>query len=136
MPRTIFVDLPVEDLDASRAFSTALGSSVDPRCSDDSAACVVVDETICVMLLTRARSSDSITGEVGDPGATEVISALSASSREEVGDLLARALGADGQPWRPVMDEDSVYGASVQEPDGHVWEFFVMGAPVMEAPAT
>ena len=67
MRRMIFVTLPVSDLPASRAFYTSLGITVNETFSDDQVTAVVVSDTIVLMLLTRDRFGDFVTGAVGDP---------------------------------------------------------------------
>jgi len=125
--RTIFVNLPVEDVTASRAFFTSLGFSFNDQFSDNSAACLVVEENISVMLLARSRFADFVNGEIADAFATtEVLTCLSAGSRAEVDDLLARALEAGATPWKPTTDAGPMYGASFQDLDGHVWELVHM----------
>jgi uncharacterized protein len=124
--RMIFVNLPVVDLKASAEFFTRLGFEVDPQFSDDSCACLVVDQNIFVMLLDQERFRTLINGEVGDPARTEVVTCLSAESRQQVDDTLAAALAAGGKPWRPVVEDGPMYGASFQDLDGHVWELMHM----------
>jgi predicted lactoylglutathione lyase len=125
--RMIFVNLPVRNLEASKAFFSALGFGFDTRMTDENAACMIVSETSFVMLLTQARFRDFITGEISDAHkATEVLTCLSAESREEVDDLLARALAAGAKPWKPAMDYGFMYGVSFQDLDGHVWELMHM----------
>ncbi|MFE5735380.1 VOC family protein, partial [Streptomyces sp. NPDC056528] len=51
----IFVNLPVKDLDVSRAFFEKLGYSFNPQFSDDTAACLVISDTIFAMLLTEEK---------------------------------------------------------------------------------
>ena len=53
MPQMIFVNLPVADLDRARAFYEAIGFTTDPKFTNDRAACMVLSETIYVMLLTH-----------------------------------------------------------------------------------
>ena len=119
----IFLNLPVKDLEASRGFFGELGFDFNPQFSDDSAACMVVDDNIFVMLLVEDRFKDFINGEIADATkATEAITALSAESREQVDELVDKALAAGGRPWKPVLDEGPMYGGSFQDPDGHVWE--------------
>ena len=121
--RAIFVNLPVTDLARATAFYTGLGFGLDERFSDENAASVVVSEQITVMLLSRQRFADFVPGEVGDPAqATSVINALSADSREEADELLARALANGGKPWQPAQDHGFMYGTSFTDPDGNVWE--------------
>lgn len=125
--RMIFVNLPVRDLPASKRFFAALGFSFNEQFTDDTAACMVVDANIFVMLLTHARFRDFINGEISDATTdTEVLTALSTDSRAEVDDMLARALAAGAKPWKPIMDMGFMYGCSFQDLDGHVWEIIHM----------
>jgi predicted lactoylglutathione lyase len=42
MNKQIFVNLPVKDLDKSKAFFNALGYSFNPQFTNDSGACMVI----------------------------------------------------------------------------------------------
>lgn len=55
MPRMIFINLPVADLNASMDFYSALGFENNPQFTDETAACMVWSETIHVMLLTHDK---------------------------------------------------------------------------------
>ena len=121
--RMIFLTLPVADLPASRAFFAALGFAFNSDFSDPSCACMVVDRNIFVMLLVRRRFGDLVAGRIADPkAATEVITCLSAESREQVDATVARAIAAGGRRWRPTVEDGPMYGGSFQDLDGHVWE--------------
>lgn len=123
--RLIFVNLPVRDLAASRAFYAGLGFGFNEQFSDERTTSVVVSDDIVVMLLTRDRFAEFLPegAEVGDPAkTTTVLNALSAESRQEADDLLARALASGGKAWRPAQDHGFMYGVSFTDPDGHVWE--------------
>ncbi len=125
--RSIFVNLPVKDLKASRAFFEALSFSCNPQFSNDDAACVVIDANVYVMLLTETFFQTFLTGEISDANkATEVLTCLSAESRAEVDELMAKAKAAGARPWKPIMDMGPMYGASFQDLDGHVWELMYM----------
>lgn len=52
-PRKMFVNLPLRDLDKSKAFFSTLGFMFDPRFTDEKAACMVVSDEAFVMLLTE-----------------------------------------------------------------------------------
>ena len=127
MPRMIFVNLPVKDLDRSKRFFEDLGFSINPQFTDETAASVVIDENIFAMLLTEERFRDFINGDIADASSTkEALIALSCDSREEGDDLLSTARAAGARDWKPVMDEGPMYGGSFQDPDGHVWELVYM----------
>jgi predicted lactoylglutathione lyase len=125
--RMIFVNLPVKDLEASKRFFGELGFDFNPQFSDETAACMVVDENIFVMLLVEDRFRDFINDEIADTSsATEVLTALSAESREQVDEMIEKAIAAGGKAWKPTMDEGPMYGGSFQDLDGHVWELIYM----------
>ena len=129
MARMIFVNLPVADLDAATRFYAGLGFRLDPRFSDENAACVVVSETICVMLLVQAFFSRFTPAPVGDPQrSTQVVNCLSATTRDEVDDLVLRAVAAGGAEYRPAQEEGGMYGRSFTDVDGHAWEVMHMAA--------
>jgi len=125
--RMMFLNLPVKDLDASREFFAELDFEFNPDFSDDTAACMVVDENIFVMLLVEERFRDFINDEIADAtSTTEAITCLSADSREYVDEMVAKAISAGGKPWRPAMEEGPMYGGSFRDLDGHVWELMYM----------
>lgn len=127
MQRMIFVNLPVADLDAARAFYAGLGFSFNDTFSNDSCAYVSIEDNIAIMLLTKERFSDFVTGEISDAHtSTEALVCLSAESRDEVDSLYRKAIDSGGKPWLPVQDLGFMYGHSFQDPDGHVLEVMWM----------
>lgn len=125
--RMIFVNLPVKNIETSKAFFTALGFSFNPEYSDERTLCMIVEKNIFVMLLQEERFRDFINGEIADAkSSTEVLTCLSASSRQEIDSMLKTALSAGGREWKPVQDHGFMYAASFQDPDGHVWELVYM----------
>ena len=121
--RMIFVNLPVKSVEASRRFFAALGFSFNERFCDANTACLVIEENIFAMLLEHDRFRGFTHGDLADPAnGPEVLLALSAGSREEVDDLLSRALAAGGEAYKPAQDHGFMYGVSFRDPDGHVWE--------------
>jgi predicted lactoylglutathione lyase len=126
MERMIFVNLPVTDLDRANAFYTGLGFSINRQFSDDHCTCVRISEHIYVMLLAQDRFRDFINGPIAEKDSTEVLNALPATSRQEVDELVGRALTHGGKPWKPVQQQGPMYGHSFADPDGHVWEVIHM----------
>ncbi|MEU2821388.1 MULTISPECIES: VOC family protein [unclassified Streptomyces] len=127
MAQMIFVNLPVKDLETAKGFFAKLGYGTNPQFSDDKAACVVISDTIFVMLLTEPRFKDFTKKEIADASrTTEVILALSADSREKVDELADTALASGGSPAGETQDLGFMYGRSFQDPDGHIWEVIWM----------
>ena len=123
MSKLIFVNLPVADLDAAKAFYEAIGFTNNPQFTDETAACMVFSETIHVMLLTHDKFSQFTPKRVADAHRTsEVLIAISADSREAVDDITDRALAAGGREPRDRQDYGFMYSRSFEDPDGHIWE--------------
>ncbi|MER5197033.1 VOC family protein [Streptomyces sp. NPDC002755] len=130
----IFVNLPVNDLDASKKFFTELGYTINPQFSDDNAASVVISETIVAMLLTKPFYSTFTKKEIADASKTsEVLIALSAQSRAKVDELVDRALSLGGSPSGETQDMGFMYGRSFDDLDGHTWEVVWMDPSAIES---
>ncbi|MEE1728402.1 VOC family protein [Streptomyces microflavus] len=133
MAQMIFVNLPVKDLATSKGFFEKLGYGINPQFSDDKTACVVLSDTIFVMLLTEPRFKDFTKKDIADASRTaEVILALSADSREKVDELADAALAAGGSPAGETQDLGFMYGRSFQDPDHHIWEVMWMDPAAVE----
>ena len=127
-PRMIFVNLPVTDLQKSRAFLEALGAVNEPKFTDQTAACMKLSDSIFVMILTHAKFSQFTPRPIADANAgSEVLLCLSADSRESVDSTVRRAVAAGGTA-DPAAKQDYgvMYGRSVADPDGHIWEIMWM----------
>ncbi|MNK17346.1 Glyoxalase-like domain protein [compost metagenome] len=122
-PQMIFVNLPVRDLPASKAFFAALGYTFNPTFTDDNAACMVISDSIFVMLLVEAFFSGFTSKPISDArSSTEVITCLSADSREAVDTLVDKALAAGASEPMPARDYGFMYQRGFQDLDGHLWE--------------
>jgi len=128
MPKQIFVNLPVRDLPKAKAFYEAIGAVNNPQFTDETGACMVVSDTIYVMLLTHAKWAFFTKKPIVDAHReSEVMLALSAESREAV-DALVKAADANGgkADVNPPQDHGFMYGRSFEDVDGHVWEIMFM----------
>ena len=129
MNKQIFLNVPVADLPKSMAFFKALGYSHNPQFTDDTAACVVISETISVMLLTHAKFRQFTPKAICDTTqAVEVLFCLSCESRQEVDDLVAKAVAAGGATYDKAEDFGFMYTHSFVDPDGHGWGLIHMSA--------
>jgi uncharacterized protein len=123
MSKLIFVNLPVADLAAAKAFYEAIGATNNPQFTDESAACMVLSETIHVMLLTHDKFSQFTPKRIADAHqVSEVLICVSADSREAVDEITDKALAAGGREAREKQDYGFMYGRSFEDPDGHIWE--------------
>lgn len=126
--RLIFVNLPVRDLDASKAFFSKLGFTFNAQFTDEKAACMVInDGASYAMLLTEPFFRSFTKRQPCDTSSqTEAMIALACDSKEEVDSMLATAVGAGGAEAGPAQDHGFMYGRSFYDPDGHHWEIFWM----------
>ena len=134
MPTQIFVNLPVADLKRSTDFFTALGFSFNPDFTDETAACLIIDDGHSyAMLLTRDAFKTFTKKELTDTATTtETILALTVDSREAVDDLVDKALTSGGSASTETDEQAGMYGRSFQDPDGHLWEVFHMDVAAMQ----
>ena len=134
MPSMIFVNLPVADVKRSTAFYEAVGATKNPQFSDDSTSCMVISDTIFVMILTHEKFRQFSPKAIPNAHETaQVLLALSADSREAVDDMVAKA-GAQGVKLDPCPQQDYgfMYGRSFEDPDGHIWEVMWMDPAAVE----
>ncbi len=131
MPRQIFVNLPVKSLERSVAFFEGLGFTFNPQFTSETGTCMVVDHNIFVMLLTESFFGTFTNKPVCDASSvTEVLVCLSCESREEVDDLVAKAVAGGGTAPRPAQDHGFMYLHGFEDPDGHIWELaYMQGEP-------
>lgn len=127
MSRKLFVNLPVRDLEASKAFFGALGFAFNPQFTDENAACMIVSEHNYVMLLTEKFFATFTGKPVADARATtEVLVAFDCAGKAAVDDLARRALAAGGREPRAAQDHGFMYQRTIEDLDGHLWEPFWM----------
>ena len=123
MPRMIFVNLPVADLDRSVAFYKAIGAEQNQQFSDETAAMMVLSDAIHVMLLTHDKFRQFTTKRIADSHETaQVLLCISCDSRDGVDDIAEKAIAAGGRETRDKEDHGWMYGRAFEDPDGHTWE--------------
>jgi predicted lactoylglutathione lyase len=126
--KQIFINLPVSDLPKAKALYQAIGAVNNPQFSDATTACMVLSDTIFVMLLTHEKWALFTKKPIADAReASEVMLALSADDRKAV-DAIVDAAGANGGKVdvNPPQDHGFMYGRSFEDVDGHIWEAVFM----------
>lgn len=127
MATKIFINLPVRDLNQTKRFFSHLGYTFNPQFSDEKAACLILGENIFAMMVTEPFFQTFTKKKLCDARqSTEVLLALDASSREEVDEVVRKAIEAGGTVYREPEDHGWMYGHSFADPDGHQWEVLYM----------
>jgi uncharacterized protein len=136
MSKLIFVNLPVANLPAAQAFYEAIGFTNNPQFTDETAACMVLTDTIHVMLLTHEKFAQFTPKAIADAKTmSEVLICISEDSREGVDAITDKALAAGGKEPREKQDYGFMYGRSFEDLDGHIWEPMWMDMAGFEAAA-
>lgn len=129
MNKQIYVNLPVKNLDRAKEFFTSLGFGFNAQFTNEQGACMVVSDDIYVMLLAESFFQTFTHKPIADASKlTEVLVCLSCESRDEVDQLVAKALAAGGKAPRAPQDHGFMYGHGFEDLDGHIWELVYMNA--------
>ena len=121
--KSIFINLPIKDLNKTRDFWLELGFSFNEQFSDDKALCLVLNEgLIHSMLITREYFSTFTNKTIFDGTSTQVILAIQVDSREQVDRIVNRALENGATRYKEPVDQGWMYYDSFTDIDGHQWE--------------
>lgn len=127
MKTKIFVNLPVKDLNKTIDFFTKLGFKFNPQFTNENATCMIVGDDIFVMLLVEKFFKTFTKKEISDTSKnTEVIVALSVEGRENVDQMINKAIEYGGKESREPQDHGWMYGRSFEDINGHLWEIIYM----------
>jgi predicted lactoylglutathione lyase len=127
MHKQIFVNLPVRNIERTKAFFSSLGYGFNPDFSNEQALSMVLGDNLFAMLLAEPFFQGFTKKPVADANkTTEVLVCLSCESRAEVDQLVAKAVAAGGTAPNPPQDHGFMYGHGFTDLDGHGWELVYM----------
>ncbi len=120
--RKLFVNLPVRDLERSKAFFSKLGFELDPRFTGDTAACIVIGGGASAMLLTEPFFETFTERAICDTTThVEALFTVSCESRAEVDELVKIAVDNGGTRAGEPQDHGFMYDWGFYDLDGHGW---------------
>jgi predicted lactoylglutathione lyase len=129
----LFVNIPVADVERSKAFFAELGFTYNPAFTDESAACMLVGEQAFVMLLSREKFAEFAKLPIAEPRThTSALYCFGVSSRDEVDAVSATALAAGGSEADDAEDFGFMYSRSFFDLDGHGWQVMWMDPVAVE----
>ena len=127
MSPTTFVNLPVKDLRRTVDFFSGLGFSFNEQFSDESTTCMIFNDSSYAMLHVEPVFKTFTQQDVTDTSQSrEVIIGLSADSREQVDDLVGKAVAGGGEALGEPVDDGFMYMQAFRDLDGHQWSFIYM----------
>jgi uncharacterized protein len=138
MTKELWLNLPVKNVKASKAFFTKLGFSFNDHFGDsDENVCLMVGEKkIAVMLFAEHMFKNIIRHEIADTkSGNEIIISFDVSSREEVDEIAKKAEEAGGNVFgKPSEIQGWMYGCGFTDLDGHRWNALYMDMSKMQNP--
>jgi len=123
MQTQIFVNLPVKNLLKSILFFTKLGYTFNPKFTNDTATCMIISDTIFVMLLEEDVFKNFTKKPLADAfNITEAIICISVESKIKVDEIIKKALAEGGTSCNKKQDHGFMYAHGFEDLDGHLWE--------------
>lgn len=127
MPKQVFINLAVKDVQKSMDFYTALGFTNNPQFSDDNGKCMVWSDSIFVMLLSHEKFASFATKPIADTkSAIAGLFSLSFDSFDDVNNAMENGLKAGGIEPAEMKDYGFMQQRTIEDFDGHTWEIFFM----------
>lgn len=132
MATKIFINLPVKDLNKSISFFSQLGFNFNPQFTDEKAGCMVISENIFVMLLIEDYFQTFTKKQISDAKTTtEVLITLDTDSKEELKQLVQKAVELGGITYNEPQDHGWMYQHGFADLNGHQWELAYMDVSKM-----
>ncbi|WP_078434050.1 VOC family protein [Metabacillus halosaccharovorans] len=130
--KNIFINLPVKDVKNSTSFFRSLGFEFNAQFTTDNTASMIISDNIFALIMTEDRFKEFSKKEIVDSTTSaEAILCLSADSREQVDELVNKAVASGGKISNDPQDHGFMYGWGFQDLDGHIWEVVYMDESAM-----
>ena len=126
MISSIFVNLPVAELKRSVDFFTELGFTFNAQFTDETSTCMIINDTVYVMLLEHSKFQGFIDKPIAPSTSTEVILAFACESPEEVRQLSEKAISMGARKINEPEDHGFMFSWGFEDLDGHLWDLFWM----------
>lgn len=132
MPRKIFVNFVVSDLEKAKAFYAGLGFTFNPMFTNHEAACMVVNEDAIFMVHTPDSMKRFTPKPAHDPNThLGAMFGFSADTREDVDAIALKAAATGGKLIGEPQDHGFMYQRAFHDLDGHHWEILWLNAAAL-----
>ncbi|MNK25817.1 Glyoxalase-like domain protein [compost metagenome] len=135
MPKEIWLNLPVKDVEASRDFFTAIGFTPKPEQSaPGERACFLAGKTVVMLFADSIFKIISGGLDMNDTSSTaQVLISFDAESKEEIDELAQKVKEAGGNVFSdPAEHQGWMYGFAFADLDGHRWNGLYMDYSKLE----
>lgn len=132
MINAIYVNLPIHDVNKTRAFWSALGFTFNEQFSDEKAVCLELNPpSIYAMLIHNDYFATFTDKPVSDRQSSQVLLAIELASKEDVLRMVETAVQNGARRYLEPQDHGWMYYERFEDIDGHQWEIMSM-TPVSE----
>ncbi|MBB6693705.1 VOC family protein [Cohnella xylanilytica] len=116
-------NLPVKNVDQSKAFFTGLGFELNPQFPEnENSAAIVIGDNLQVMLINQAFFNTLTEKESVDTSKyAQMTIALAFESREKVDEIVNTAVSLGGKLHAEPEDHEFMYHWGFVDLDGHLW---------------
>ncbi|WP_268848820.1 VOC family protein [Flavobacterium aestivum] len=129
MVKQVWLNLPVKNIEKSKAFFTEIGFSFNEKHDSASHTCMLVGENnFVIMLFEETQFASCIQNKITDTTvSSEMLISIDAQSREEVDEFANIVQEAGGNVFaKPAENEGWMYGCGFADLDGHRWNVLYM----------
>lgn len=123
---SIFVNLPIDNLKRSVEFFTGLGLTFNAQFTDEESTCMIVSDTVYVMLVEKQKYASFIKKPIAPAEMTEVILSFACESADEVRSLAEKAFELGARQVNEPDDLGFMFSWGFEDLDGHLWDLFWM----------
>jgi predicted lactoylglutathione lyase len=129
MVKQIWLNLPVKNVEKSKAFFAEIGFVFNEQHSNATSACMLVGEAnFVVMLFEETLFEGFVQNKLTDTKASsEMLISIDAQSKEEVDEFAIKVQEAGGNLFaKPAENQGWMYGCGFADLDGHRWNVLYM----------
>ena len=120
--KQIFINLPVNNVEVSLKFYTAIGFTVNPLFTFENQKCVTWSDQIFVMLQTHEMFKSGNKKNLVDPKDNTIATfTLPVESIEKLNEMVENGLKSGGKELINPMNEEFMKVRNIEDPDGHQW---------------
>ena len=130
MTKSLWINLPVKDVNKSKEFFTKLGFTLNLNYGtrDDSACFLIGESGFVMMLFEETLFENLISSAISDTKiSNEILLSIDAESVAEVDEMVKKVIDAGGTVYaEPGFSGEWMYGAGFIDLDGHKWNLLYM----------
>ncbi len=129
MAKTFWLNLPVKDINKSKAFFSKLDFKFNAQRNSPNSACLMLGDSNVVCMLFEEPTFKGFTNNeiTNTQQSTEVLLSIDAQSKEEVDEMVLKVINAGGTSnHKPYEMSGFMYGCVFADLDGHRWNVLYM----------